>query len=94
MESGYNKPLNIGSDRLISVEALADMVIKASGKKISKTHNLSAPVGVQGRNADLTLVKKTLGWEPQVSLEDGMARTYKWIKEMLEKDKKQTGKKT
>jgi nucleoside-diphosphate-sugar epimerase len=94
MESGYNKPLNIGSDRLISVEALADMVIKASGKKISKTHNLSAPVGVQGRNADLTLVKKTLGWEPQVSLEDGMARTYKWIKEMLEKDKKQMDKET
>jgi nucleoside-diphosphate-sugar epimerase len=92
MESEYDKPINIGSDRLISVNALADMVIKTSGKKISTTHNLSAPVGVQGRNADLTLVKKVLGWEPKVNLENGMARTYKWINAMIEKDKKQASK--
>ncbi len=62
---------------------LADMVIKISGKKISKTYDLSAPQGVRGRNADLTLVKKVLKWEPQVSLEDGLAKTYSWIEEQV-----------
>lgn len=88
MESDYNKPINIGSDRLISVEGLADMVIRISGRKITKDHDLSAPEGVRGRNADLTLVKKVLGWEPQVSLEKGMQKTYRWIEMMVEKDSK------
>ena len=87
MESDYDKPINIGSDRLISVEDLTDMVIRISGKKIAKDHDLSAPEGVRGRNADLTLVKRVLGWEPQVSLEEGMEKTYLWIKMMVEKDK-------
>lgn len=88
MESDYDKPINIGSDRLISVEGLADMVIGISGKKITKEHDLSAPEGVRGRNADLTLVKKVLGWEPQVSLGKGMEETYRWIEMMVEKDSK------
>jgi len=88
MESDYDKPINIGSDRLISVEDLADMIIRISGKKITKDHDLSAPEGVRGRNADLTLVKKVLGWEPQVSLEEGIEKTYRWIKVMIEKDSK------
>ena len=88
MESDHDKAINIGSDRLISVEDLTDMVIGISGKKITKEHDLSAPEGVRGRNADLTLVKKVLGWEPQVSLEEGMEKTYRWIKMMVEKDNK------
>jgi len=87
MESDYDKPINIGSDRLVSVNELADIIIKISGKKITKTYDLSAPEGVKGRNADLTLVKRVLGWEPQISLEEGMARTYRWVKMMVEKDK-------
>ena len=83
MESDYDKPINIGSDRLISINDLADMAIKFSGKKIAKTYNLSAPQGVRGRNADLTLVKNVLHWEPTVSLEDGMAKTYKWIQQQI-----------
>jgi nucleoside-diphosphate-sugar epimerase len=59
------------------------MVIKISGKKITKTHDLAAPQGVRGRNADLTLVKKVLNWQPQVSLEDGLAKTYNWIQEQI-----------
>ena len=85
MESSYDKPINIGSDRLVSVNELADIIIKISGKKISKTYDLSAPQGVRGRNADLTLVKQVLGWEPQVSLEDGLERTYRWINKMVQK---------
>ena len=88
MESDYDKPINIGSDRLISVEDLADMVIKISGKKMSKDHDLSAPEGVRGRNADLTLVNKVLGWEPKVNLEEGLEKTYCWIEMMVEKDNK------
>jgi len=92
MESEYDKPINIGSDRLISVDDLADMVIRISGKEITKEHDLSAPEGVRGRNADLTLVRKVLGWEPRVSLEEGMEKTYRWISMMVEKDKGEKGK--
>jgi len=87
MESGHDSPINVGSDRLISIDALADIIIRASGKKISKTYDLSAPEGVRGRNADLTLVSSVLGWDPQVSLEDGLERTYRWISMMVEKDR-------
>ena len=87
MESDYDKPLNIGSDRLVSVDELADIIIKISGKKIAKTYDLSAPEGVKGRNADLTLVGEVLKWKPQVSLEEGLERAFRWISLMVEKDK-------
>ncbi len=87
MEAEYDKPLNIGSDRLITIDELADIITNISGKIITKKYNLSAPQGVRGRNADLALVKKVLGWEPQVSLEGGLAKTYKWIEKMGETDK-------
>jgi GDP-D-mannose 3', 5'-epimerase len=83
MESDYNKPINIGSDRLISINELADIAIKISGKKIAKTYDLNAPQGVRGRNADLTLVKKELNWQPQITLENGLAKTYEWIDAQL-----------
>jgi len=89
MESDYDKPLNIGSDRLVTIDELAGIVIKISGKSITKTYNLSAPEGVRGRNADLSLVKKVLGWEPKVKLEEGLERTYSWISMMVEKGKKE-----
>ena len=79
MESDYDKPLNIGSDRLIVINELADVIIKISGKEITKRYNLNAPQGVRGRNADLTLVKKILNWQPQVSLEAGLEKIYRWI---------------
>lgn len=79
MESDYTKPLNIGSDRLIAIDELAGMIIRISRKSISKSYDLSAPQGVRGRNADLTLTKKVLKWEPETTLEEGLARTYKWI---------------
>jgi len=87
MESDYLEPLNIGSDTLVTIDALADKIIKISGKTISKKYDTTAPQGVRGRNADLDLVKKILGWEPKISLEEGLAKTYKWIKEQVKKDK-------
>jgi nucleoside-diphosphate-sugar epimerase len=84
MESDWKEPLNIGSDRLVTIDELADMIIKISGKKIKKRYNLSAPQGVRGRNSDNTLCKKVLGWEPKISLEEGLKRTYEWIEKIVQ----------
>ena len=83
MESDHDKPLNLGSDRLVSIDELADIIIKISGKNVIKTHDLSAPEGVKGRNADLTLARSVLGWQPQLGLEEGLGRTYRWIEKMV-----------
>ena len=87
MESDWDQPLNIGSDRLVSINELADIIAKISGKSIEKQYDLSAPQGVRGRNAELSLVKKVLGWEPQVDLEEGLAKTYQWVEMMIKKSK-------
>jgi nucleoside-diphosphate-sugar epimerase len=79
MQSEYHDPINLGQDRLITINELVDMIAKISGKKITKRHDLAKPQGVRGRNADITLIKKVLGWEPRISLEDGLEKTYKWI---------------
>ena len=83
MDSDYNGSINIGSDRMVTIDELAQITIKISGKDIRIKHDLSKPQGVRGRNADLTLVKQVLNWEPSVSLEEGMKRTYDWAKERL-----------
>jgi len=88
MESDYDKPVNIGSDRLVTINELADMIIKISGKGLTKKHDLAAPQGVRGRNADLTLVRNQIGWEPKTSLEEGLKKTYKWIEMKVKEDKK------
>ena len=79
MESDFTDPINIGSDRSLTVNELADMIIRVSGKKIDKQYDLSAAQGVRGRNADISLAKRVLGWEPKVSLETGLQWTYEWI---------------
>jgi len=88
MESDYDKPINIGSDRLVTIDKLADIIIKISGKKITKKYNPTAPQGVRGRNAALALVKKALNWQPQTTLEEGLAKTYNWIEKQVSHDKK------
>lgn len=85
MESNHDEPLNIGSDRLVTVDELVDLIAGVAGKKIEKKHLLDKPQGVRGRNSDNTLCKQTLGWEPKVSLEQGLKTTYDWIKGELEK---------
>lgn len=86
MESDFDKPINIGSERLVTINELADMIIKISEKKITKEYDLSAPQGVRGRNADISLARKVLGWEPKVSLEEGLAKTYRWIAKQCTRD--------
>ena len=92
MESDYSKPLNIGSDRLVTIDGLTDIIVKLSGKKIEKRYDLSAPQGVRGKNADLTLLKKILGWKPRILLEKGLGKTHRWIEKQVEKsDQKNLG---
>lgn len=79
MESDHKEPINIGSDRLISIDDMVDIVSKIAKKKLHKKHLLDKPQGVRGRNSDNTLLKQVLNWEPSVSLEEGLALTYKWI---------------
>lgn len=83
MESNYNKPLNIGSDRLVTINELVAIISKVSGKKFNVEYDLSKPQGVRGRNADLTLVERILGWKPEISLEEGIKRTYLWAEKNL-----------
>jgi GDP-D-mannose 3',5'-epimerase len=83
MESDFDKPLNIGSERLVSINSLAKIIIDISGKDLTLTHDLSAPEGVRGRNADISLARKVLGWEPKVGLEKGLKKTYQWIAEQI-----------
>ncbi len=78
MRSDYTEPLNLGQDRLITINELADMVAEAAGVEIIKRH-VPGPQGVRGRNSDNTRLRQVLGWEPQISLEEGLARTYAWI---------------
>lgn len=87
MESDYSKPLNIGSDRLVTINELVDIITEISCKRITKKHDPSKPQGVRGRNADITLARRVLGWEPKIGLEEGLAETYKWIEEQCRKDR-------
>jgi len=79
MHSDYHEPLNLGQDRLISINQLVDMIAHIAGKHIRKRYDTSKPQGVRGRNSDNSRVRTVLGWEPAVSLEEGLATTYRWI---------------
>ncbi len=84
MRSDMRDPLNLGTDRLISINGLVDLVASIAGKKIHKRYDLTKPQGVRGRNSDNTLLREVLGWEPPTSLEAGLAHTYRWIAAQLE----------
>ena len=83
MQSDYGSPLNLGTDELVTVDELVDIVAEAAGKKIAKVHDLSRPQGVRGRNSDNALTRETLGWEPKISLREGIVPTYAWIAEQV-----------
>ncbi|MBI3103892.1 NAD-dependent epimerase/dehydratase family protein [Candidatus Daviesbacteria bacterium] len=82
MMSDFSKPLNIGQDRMVTIDQLVDMVCKIAGVKLIKKH-ISGPQGVRGRNSDNSKLRKILKWEPAISLEEGMRRTYNWIEEQV-----------
>lgn len=82
MESNHQSPINIGTDRLVSIDELVDIISAIAEFPVEKKYNLAGVQGVRGRNADLTLMKKVLG-EPRISLEEGLLNTYQWIEQQV-----------
>jgi nucleoside-diphosphate-sugar epimerase len=83
MRSGYAQPLNLGTDELVTVNGLVDLVAEVAGKRVVKRHDLSKPQGVRGRNSDNTKLREVLGWEPRIPLREGLVSTYHWIESEL-----------
>jgi nucleoside-diphosphate-sugar epimerase len=82
MQSDHGQPLNLGQDRLVTINQLVDMVARIAGIRAVKKH-VPGPQGVRGRNSDNTRLRKVLNWEPGISLEEGLAWTYNWIEEQV-----------
>jgi GDP-D-mannose 3',5'-epimerase len=82
MRSDFPEPINLGQDRMVSINQLADMVAEIAGISVKKVY-VPGPQGVRGRNSDNTLLRQVLGWEPEISLEEGLRRTYEWIEGKL-----------
>jgi nucleoside-diphosphate-sugar epimerase len=89
MRSDYREPINLGQDRMVSINELADIIAEIAGIQIEKKH-IEGPQGVRGRNADITRLREILNWEPEISLEEGLMQTYQWIegqvREKLERE--------
>lgn len=83
MRSDYPHPLNLGTDELVTVNQLVDMVALIAGKRVVKRHDPSKPQGVRGRNSDNSRLREVLGWEPRIPLREGLAPTYRWIESEL-----------
>lgn len=85
MASDYPDALNLGTDELVTINELVDIISEIAGKRLVKRHNLRGPQGVRGRNSDNSLLRKVLGWEPSILLREGLGLTYPWIEEELRK---------
>lgn len=82
MESDFHRPLNLGQDRMISINKLAQIIMEVAGKSLT-LHHVDGPQGVRGRNSDNSLLREVLNWEPSIPLEEGLMDTYKWIEEQV-----------
>jgi nucleoside-diphosphate-sugar epimerase len=87
LESDVLEPLNLGSDELVSINRLVDIAERFAGIRLDRRYRLDAPQGVRGRNSDNTLIKARLGWAPDISLEAGLERTYRWIHDQVARAK-------
>ena len=83
MQSGICDPINLGSDELVTINQLIDIVEDLAGLRLKRRYRLDAPLGVRGRTSDNTLIREKLGWAPSTRLRDGMERTYRWIYDQL-----------
>jgi GDP-D-mannose 3', 5'-epimerase len=89
--SEVSKPLNIGSDQIVTINELIDIVEKIAGIAVKRRNVLDAPLGVRGRNSDNTLIRARLGWAPSIGLEEGLTLTYRWIYDDLKKSRSTQG---
>jgi len=83
MESDIRDPLNIGSDQMVSINQMVDILENIAQVKLSRNYDLTAPKGVRGRNSDNSKISELLGWAPSISLEFGLSKTFKWIYEQI-----------
>jgi nucleoside-diphosphate-sugar epimerase len=83
MQSDYPQPLNLGTDEMVSIKQLVDLVVETAGKQDVSLRHVAGPQGVRGRNSDNSLLREVLGWEPSTSLRDGLDLTYRWIEKRL-----------
>ncbi|MEM9033489.1 MAG: NAD-dependent epimerase/dehydratase family protein [Actinomycetota bacterium] len=79
MRSDILEPINLGSSELVSINGLIDIVSDIAGVELGRNHDLTAPQGVRGRNSDNTRILQELGWEPSISLSEGLRHTYEWV---------------
>ena len=86
MDSDFIGPVNIGSEEMVTINELVEKVAKVAGKAVSKRHKLDAPLGVRGRNSNNDLIREKLGWDSELTLEEGLSRTYAWINEQVKKE--------
>jgi nucleoside-diphosphate-sugar epimerase len=85
LASDILEPINLGSNELVTINQLVDIVEDIAGVKLKRRYKLDAPKGVRGRNSDNTLIQKYLGWQPSIRLRDGMEKTYRWIYDEMKK---------
>jgi GDP-D-mannose 3', 5'-epimerase len=85
MACDYREPLNLGTDELVTINQLVDLISDVANKRIAKNHNLAGPQGVRGRNSDNHRLHEVLGWQPSITLRQGLSRTYPWIEKELRK---------
>ena len=85
MASDYYEPLNLGTDVMVTIDELAEIIMEIAGKKLEIIH-IKGPQGVRGRNSDNSLLREVFGWEPEVSLEEGLRKTYCWIEKQIKKE--------
>ncbi len=83
MESDHSEPINIGSEEMVTINELVDILSQISQKKITRNHLLDAPLGVRGRNSDNSLIRSILDWDYEMSLEQGLTLTYTWVVEQI-----------
>ena len=86
MESDFSDPINLGRSELVSINQLIDIISDIAGVEVEREHNLDAPQGVRGRSSDNSLILEKLNWEPEVDLKTGLAKTYSWIEEQIERE--------
>ena len=79
MHNEVPEPINLGSNELVTINGLVDIVEDIAGIKLERNYKLDAPTGVNGRNSDNDLIEKYVGWSPGIRLRDGMEKTYEWI---------------
>jgi len=83
MDSDIVEPLNLGSSQMVTINQLVDIIEEIAGIKMQRKYLLNAPLGVRGRNSDNTLIQQKLGWEPSISLKEGIEKTYAWIYDQM-----------